>query len=259
MVAITPAADGCAGMDESNAAKTWRLGGKVHGLIDGTFVLPDGGSVGLTAAPEGVYGARSGARAQAWYATRGVCANIRVSRSWACSDEMMCACFGVRAGSVGSIVPDVRRNVLRHYLGMGSASFDVECLEGSIAADFYGHEELDSTFRFQSPAVEVTENDSKSAGGMLVTNLFPCGMGQFFADTCTKWTVAEGPVRPLDDLDVEVTGSSEWEDFNGSNREQQKASRVLDFGRPERSRCAVGSGGTGLRWGAGCGSVSRAA
>jgi L-fucose isomerase len=185
--------------------------------------------VRVVVAPEIVYGARSGARAQAWYATQGVCANVWISRSWAYSDELMSACLGTgssewqqaayglnqtdRPGAVwlkaftaamdekqrpifsiyspdledeeqpfnayvrsrllrfaraamtagylrgknylgiggvsmGIIGSDVRRNVLQHYLGMGSASFDMAGLRGRIAAGFYDHEELERAFAF---------------------------------------------------------------------------------------------------------------
>ena len=57
--------------------------------------LPDGTAPRIVTAPEIVYGARTAALAQAHYATRGVSANIWVSRSWAYSDELMGACLGV--------------------------------------------------------------------------------------------------------------------------------------------------------------------
>jgi L-fucose isomerase len=228
-IAITPVADGRTGAFEGNAAKTWLLVEKLHNLIAENVILPDGQPVRIVVAPEIVYGARSGARAQAYYATQGVCANIWVSRSWSYSDELMTACLGVgssewqqaayglnqtdRPGAVwlkaftsamdekrrpifsvyspdledetqpfndfvatrllrfarcasavgyvrgknylavgsvsmGIIGSDVRRNTFQHYLGMGSASFDMCGLRGRIATGFYDHEELDRAFKF---------------------------------------------------------------------------------------------------------------
>jgi len=94
-IAITPVADGRTGAFESNAAKTWHMARKVYDLISKHIALPDGRPVRIVVAPEIVYGARSGAMAQAYYARQGVCANIWVSRSWAYSDELMTACLGV--------------------------------------------------------------------------------------------------------------------------------------------------------------------
>jgi L-fucose isomerase len=94
-IAITPVADGRTGAYEGNAAKTWRLVEKIYNLIASNVTLPDGRPVRIVVAPEIVYGARSGAIAQAFYAKQGVCANIWVSRSWAYSDELMSACIGI--------------------------------------------------------------------------------------------------------------------------------------------------------------------
>ena len=227
-IAITPVADGRTGAYEGNAAKTWLMVERVYNLLS-TVTLPDGRPVRLVVAPEIVYGARSGAVAQAYYATQGVCANIWVSRSWSYSDELMTAVLGMgssewqqaayglnqtdRPGAVwlkaftsamdeknrpifsiyspeienedqpinnfvserllrfarcavtvgelrgknylgiggvsmGIIGSDLRRNTLQHYLGMGSASFDMAGLRGRIATNFYDHEELERAFRF---------------------------------------------------------------------------------------------------------------
>jgi L-fucose isomerase len=94
-IAITPVADGRTGAYESNAAQTWRLVEKVYDLIVSKVTLPGGRPVRIVVAPEIVYGPRSGAVAQAYYATQGVSANIWISRSWAYSDELMSACMGV--------------------------------------------------------------------------------------------------------------------------------------------------------------------
>jgi L-fucose isomerase len=76
-------------------AGTWRMVEKVRELILANVALPDGTPVRIVTAPEIVYGARTGALAQAYYASQGVSANIWVSRSWAYSDELMSACMGV--------------------------------------------------------------------------------------------------------------------------------------------------------------------
>jgi len=222
-IAITPVADGRSGAYESNAAKTWRLVEKIYTLITEQVSLPDGRPVRVVVAPEIVYGARTGAIAQAYYARQGVCANIWVSRSWAYSDELMTAALGIgssewqqaayglnqtdRPGAVwlkaftaamdekqrpifsiyspeiedeekrfndfvaarllrfarcaaavghlrgknylgiggvsmGIIGSDLRRNMMQHYLGLGSASFDMAGLRGRIETEFYDHEEL---------------------------------------------------------------------------------------------------------------------
>ena len=94
-IAITPVADGRAGAYEDNQAKTWALTGKVFNLLSENVALPDGTPVRFVVAPEIVYGARTGALAQAYYTKEGVSANIWVSRSWAYSDELMSAVQGL--------------------------------------------------------------------------------------------------------------------------------------------------------------------
>lgn len=94
-IAITPVADGRPGAYDANVEKTWRMAEKVYDLIMNNVTLPDGSPVRVVVAPEIVYGARSGAIAQEYYATQGVCANIWVARSWCYSDELMSACQGI--------------------------------------------------------------------------------------------------------------------------------------------------------------------
>lgn len=94
-IAITPVADGRVGAYESNFAGTWRLAEKVRDLISRHVRLPDGTPVRVVTAPEIVYGARTGALAQAAFIREGVSANIWVSRSWAYSDELMSVCQGI--------------------------------------------------------------------------------------------------------------------------------------------------------------------
>ncbi len=94
-IAITPVADGRTGAFESNVACTWAMAERVYDLIVKNVRLADGMAPRVVVAPEIVYGARSGARAQEYYTSRGVSANIWVSRSWAYSDELMSACMGI--------------------------------------------------------------------------------------------------------------------------------------------------------------------
>jgi len=94
-IAITPVADGRTGAYEANAAKTRLMVETVRRLIADNVKLPDGTPVRVVTAPEIVYGARTGAIAQAYYARQGVSANIWVSRSWAYSDELMSASQGL--------------------------------------------------------------------------------------------------------------------------------------------------------------------
>jgi L-fucose/D-arabinose isomerase len=94
-IAITPVADGRTGAYEGNAVKTWQMAERVRDLIVENVKLPDGTPVRVVLPPEIVYGARTGALAQAAYAKEGVSANIWVSRSWSYSDELMSACQGL--------------------------------------------------------------------------------------------------------------------------------------------------------------------
>ena len=228
-LALTPVADGRTGAYEGNAARTWALTAKVYDLLSEHVRLPDGTPLRIVVAPEIVYGARSGARAQAFYASQGVSANIWISRSWCYGDELMSACQGIgssewqqaayglnqtdRPGAVwlksftaamdekerpvfsiyspdiedeskplndfvsdrllrfarcamavghlrgknylgiggvsmGIIGSDVRRNIFLHYLGMGTASFDMAGVRGRLDNGFYDHEELDRALEF---------------------------------------------------------------------------------------------------------------
>lgn len=94
-IAITPVADGREGAYESNVEGTWRMVEKVYDLITSNVRLRDGSPVRVVLAPEIVYGARTGAIAQKYYAEQNVSANIWVSRSWAYSEELMSACMGI--------------------------------------------------------------------------------------------------------------------------------------------------------------------
>jgi L-fucose isomerase len=94
-IALTPVVDGRAGAYDENLELTWNLVEKVYDLIAENVSLPDGTPVRVVVPPEIVYGARTGALAQEYYAKEGICANIFVSRSWAYSDELMSACQGI--------------------------------------------------------------------------------------------------------------------------------------------------------------------
>ena len=88
-IAITPVSDGRRGAYEDNVVKTWARVEKVYDLITKNVRQPDGTPVNVVVAPEIVYGARTAARAQEYYATQGVSSNIWVGRSWSYSDELM--------------------------------------------------------------------------------------------------------------------------------------------------------------------------
>lgn len=94
-IAITPVADGRVGAFEDNLAGTWKLTERVYNLITENVKMPCGTPVRVVVAPEIVYGPRTAALAQEYYATQGVSANIWVSRSWSYSDELMGACMGI--------------------------------------------------------------------------------------------------------------------------------------------------------------------
>ena len=94
-IAITPVSDGRRGAYEDNVIKTWAMVEKVYDLLTSSVRQPDGKPIRVVVAPEIVYGARTAARAQAYYATQGVSANIWVGRSWSYSDELMGAAQGI--------------------------------------------------------------------------------------------------------------------------------------------------------------------
>jgi len=70
-IALTPVADGRTGAYEGNVEKTWRMVEKIYNLITQKVKLPDGTPVRVVVAPEIVYGARTGALAQEYYAKEG--------------------------------------------------------------------------------------------------------------------------------------------------------------------------------------------
>ncbi len=56
--------------------------------------------------------------------------------------------LGIGGVSMGIIGSDVRRNLVHHYFGMGSASVDMSVVKGRLDGGFYDHEEADRAFRF---------------------------------------------------------------------------------------------------------------
>ncbi len=94
-IALTPVVDGRTGAYEPNQEQTWAMVQRVYDLITSKVKLPDGTPVNVVVAPEMVYGPRTAAVAQKYYAGQGVSANIWISRSWAYSDELMGAIMGV--------------------------------------------------------------------------------------------------------------------------------------------------------------------
>ncbi len=56
--------------------------------------------------------------------------------------------LSVGSVSMGIIGSDVRRNLMHHYFGMGSASVDMVAVKGRIDQGFYDHEEFDKAFAY---------------------------------------------------------------------------------------------------------------
>ena len=59
---------------------------------------------------------------------------------------------GVSMGIIGS---DVNRNMLNHYLGMGTVSVDMIAVKGRIDRGFYDHEELEKAVQFMQKSVAI--------------------------------------------------------------------------------------------------------
>jgi L-fucose isomerase len=59
------------------------------------------------------------------------------------------------AVSMGIIGSDVRRNILLHYFGMGTVSYDMVGLQGRMARNFYDHEELERAAKFMGKFQKV--------------------------------------------------------------------------------------------------------
>ena len=59
---------------------------------------------------------------------------------------------GVSMGIIGS---DVNRNLLNHYLGMGTVSVDMVAVKGRIDRGFYDHEELEKAVQFMKKSVAI--------------------------------------------------------------------------------------------------------
>lgn len=56
--------------------------------------------------------------------------------------------LSVGSVSMGIIGSDVRRNLMHHYLGMGTVSYDMVGVKGRIDRGLYDHEELDKALQF---------------------------------------------------------------------------------------------------------------
>lgn len=63
--------------------------------------------------------------------------------------------LGVGSVSMGIIGSDVRRNMMLHYLGMGTVSVDMVAIKGRIDNGFYDHEELEKAFRFMKRRFKI--------------------------------------------------------------------------------------------------------
>ncbi len=56
--------------------------------------------------------------------------------------------LSVGSVSMGIIGSDVRRNLMHHYLGMGTVSYDMVGVKGRMERGLYDHEELENAFQF---------------------------------------------------------------------------------------------------------------
>ncbi|MBD3419862.1 MAG: L-fucose isomerase [Chitinivibrionales bacterium] len=63
--------------------------------------------------------------------------------------------LSVGSVSMGIIGSDVRRNLMHHYLGMGSVSVDMVAVKGRMDRGFYDHEEFDKAFAFMKEKFEI--------------------------------------------------------------------------------------------------------
>jgi L-fucose isomerase len=74
---------------------------------------------------------------------------LRFARCAAAAAEMRGKNYlSIGAVSMGIIGSDVRRNLMQHYLGMGTVSYDMVGVKGRMDRGLYDHEELERAFRF---------------------------------------------------------------------------------------------------------------
>ncbi len=63
--------------------------------------------------------------------------------------------LSVGSASMGIIGSDVRRNLMHHYLGMGTVSYDMVGVKGRMDKGLYDHEELEKAFQFMQKNVKI--------------------------------------------------------------------------------------------------------
>lgn len=63
--------------------------------------------------------------------------------------------LSVGSVSMGIIGSDIRRNIMLHYMGMGTVSIDMVAIKGRIDNSFYDHEELEKAFSFMKRRFKI--------------------------------------------------------------------------------------------------------
>ncbi len=63
--------------------------------------------------------------------------------------------LSVGSASMGIIGSDVRRNLMHHYLGMGTVSYDMVGVKGRMEKGLYDHDELEKAFQFMHKNVKI--------------------------------------------------------------------------------------------------------
>ncbi len=69
--------------------------------------------------------------------------------------------LSVGSASMGIIGSDVRRNLMHHYLGMGTVSYDMVGVKGRMERGLYDHEELDKAVEFMKHNVAIQYGEGK--------------------------------------------------------------------------------------------------
>jgi L-fucose isomerase len=69
--------------------------------------------------------------------------------------------LSVGSVSMGIIGSDVNRNMMHHYLGMGTVSVDMVAVKGRMERGFYDHEELEKAFQFMKKSVKTDYGKGK--------------------------------------------------------------------------------------------------
>lgn len=69
--------------------------------------------------------------------------------------------LSVGSVSMGIIGSDVRRNLMHHYLGMGTVSYDMVGVKGRLERGLYDHEELEKAVEFMSKNAAIRYGEGK--------------------------------------------------------------------------------------------------